>query len=112
VRKYRFAPIGVVKTLSGKEVEKHRNLPSDELGQAMSDDVEAMDLMTAGKDEDGDVCEYAAVDDTFSPVYHRVNQAIKWRAIHPDGPIPPPYAALTKYAHPPEDLVKKVKPTL
>lgn len=53
VRKYRFPPLGVVKTISGKILEEHRTLPSKELDDAMSEYVDSMDLMTAGKDSDG-----------------------------------------------------------
>lgn len=51
--------------------------------------------------------EYAPIDDTFSPVLHRINQCIRHRAIHPDAPLPPVPEALTKYSHPPAALVEK-----
>jgi ATP-dependent DNA helicase 2 subunit 2 len=53
IRKYRFPQLGVVKTISGKVLEEHRTLPSKELDDAMSDYVDSMDLMTAGRDADG-----------------------------------------------------------
>jgi len=50
--------------------------------------------------------EYMQIEDTYSPILHRINQAIKRRAVRPDEPIQPPAEILIKYSHPPEDLVK------
>ena len=46
-----------------------------------------------------------AIRDVYSPILHRVDQGIRWRAIHPTEPIPPPYEILTKYSKPPADLL-------
>jgi ATP-dependent DNA helicase 2 subunit 2 len=40
---------------------------------------------------------------------HRINAAIRSRAIHPSEPIPPPSERLTKFSHPPDELVEKSK---
>jgi len=53
VRVYRFPPLDRVITTSGVTMKKHRNLPSDDLVKTMSDYVDAMDLSTFGKNEDG-----------------------------------------------------------
>jgi len=53
VRQYKFPPLDRVVTVSGKNLVQHRNLPNDELMQAMSDYVDSMDLSTFGKDEEG-----------------------------------------------------------
>jgi ATP-dependent DNA helicase 2 subunit 2 len=53
VRMYRFPPLDRVVTASGATVSKHRNLPSDELEGAMDNYVDAMDISTFGKDENG-----------------------------------------------------------
>jgi ATP-dependent DNA helicase 2 subunit 2 len=45
-------------------------------------------------------------EEMFSPVLHRINQIIGYRAIHPNKPLPPPTEILVKYSNPPEDLVK------
>jgi ATP-dependent DNA helicase 2 subunit 2 len=47
------------------------------------------------------------IEDTYSPIIHRINQAIKRRAVRPDEPVQPPAEILIKYSHPPEELVKK-----
>ena len=47
--------------------------------------------------------------DTFSPVLHRIDQAVRWRAVHPTEPIPPPYEILTRFSQAPEDLLIKAK---
>lgn len=53
VRLYRFPPLDRVITTSGATVQTHRNLPSDDLIDAMSNYVDGMDLSKFGKDEDG-----------------------------------------------------------
>lgn len=54
--------------------------------------------------------EYAAIDDTYSPIIHRVNQAIRFRAVHPDQPFEAPTGGiLMRYAQPSQDLIKKAK---
>ena len=49
------------------------------------------------------------ITDTYSSVLHRIDQAVRWRAVHPHDPVPPPYDILVKYANPPEELVNKSK---
>lgn len=53
VRSYQFPPLDRVITVSGQTLTKHRFLPSDELNDAMSDYVDAMDLSTYGIDDEG-----------------------------------------------------------
>ena len=106
LRSYKFPPLDKVITVSGKKITEHRNLPSDELNMAMNDYVDRMNLMDARNDE-GD--EYMQMSDTYSPVLHRIEQAVRWRAVHPDDNIPPPYDLLTRYSKPPENLLKRSK---
>ena len=47
--------------------------------------------------------------ETYSPALHRIDQAVRWRAVHPDEPVPPPYEILTRYSKPPEELVANAK---
>ncbi|KAL9640582.1 MAG: hypothetical protein Q9164_000189 [Protoblastenia rupestris] len=109
VRSYKFPPLDRVTTVSGKKITEHRNLPSDPLMKAMGDYVDRMDLSNAGKDDDGNNCEYMQMADTYSPILHRIDQAVRWRAVHPTEPVPPPYEILTRYSKPPESLVAKSK---
>jgi ATP-dependent DNA helicase 2 subunit 2 len=44
------------------------------------------------------------MEDSFSPLLHRLDQAVRWRAIHPTEPIPPIPEVLQKQSKPPEDL--------
>jgi ATP-dependent DNA helicase 2 subunit 2 len=90
VRVYRFPPLDRVVTASGSTLTKHRYLPDDVLVGAMSDFVDSMDLSIAGKDEEGEPTEYMPIEETYSPMVHRLNQAIRQRAIHPGEPITPP----------------------
>ena len=109
VRSYKFPPLDKVITVSGKEIREHRNLPNDALRAAMSDYVDRMDLSDLGKDDEGNPAEYMNMSDTYSPVLHRIDQAVRWRAVHPTEPVPPPYEILTRYSNPPEDLVAGAK---
>ncbi|KAL9005753.1 MAG: hypothetical protein Q9188_001464 [Gyalolechia gomerana] len=109
VRSYKFPPLDRVITISGKVIKEHRNLPNDTLSSAMSDYIDSMDLSRFGRDEEGNPSEYMPMTDTFSPVLHRIDQAVRWRAVHPTEPIPPPYEILIRYSQPPEDLVSSSK---
>ncbi|KAL2752505.1 hypothetical protein ACRALDRAFT_1065627 [Sodiomyces alcalophilus JCM 7366] len=109
VRSYQFPPLDRVVTITGQTLTTHRLLPSDELSFAMSNYVDAMDLDTFDTDQNGQPAEYAPIDDSFNPVIHRINQAVRDRALHPDGKIGPIPPALVRYAAPPEDLIAKSK---
>ncbi|KAM0720412.1 hypothetical protein Q7P37_004548 [Cladosporium fusiforme] len=112
VRSYKFPPLDKVVTVSGKNLTVHRNLPTDDLKDAMSDYVDSMDLSTFGKDDEGEPTEYAPLDETFSPKLHRINQVIKHRAIFPDEEPPEPHETLLRFSNPPVDLVEKASPAL
>ncbi|KAK5708150.1 ATP-dependent DNA helicase yku80 [Elasticomyces elasticus] len=112
MRSYKFPPLDRVVTVSGKEIKIHRNLPNDDLQNAMSDFVDSMDLSTFGKDDEGQPTEYMPMDETYMPMLHRIHQVVKHRAVFPDGEPPPPYEILTRYSHPPEQLVKQAQPAL
>jgi ATP-dependent DNA helicase 2 subunit 2 len=49
------------------------------------------------------------IDETHNPLIHRINQAVKFRAVHPDQPLPETPAMLLRFASPPEDLIEKVQ---
>ncbi|KAI4087583.1 MAG: hypothetical protein LQ339_008871 [Xanthoria mediterranea] len=112
VRSYKFPPLDRVVTISGKVIKEHRNLPGDALSSAMSKYVDQMDLSTFGRDDDGNPSEYMPMTDTFSPVLHRIDQAVRWRAVHPTEPVPPPHEILVRYSNPPEELVNRSKKRL
>ncbi|KAH8664991.1 SPOC like C-terminal domain-containing protein [Tricladium varicosporioides] len=112
VRIYQFPPLDRVVTTSGATVSKHRNLPSNDLQKAMSDYVDAMDLSTFGKDDEGNPKEYMEIDETYNPVIHRIGGAIRKRAIHPSEPIDPPPKNLMKWSSPPEELIARAKSEL
>jgi ATP-dependent DNA helicase 2 subunit 2 len=90
VRVYRFPPLDKVITASGSTLKKHRYLPADDLVGAMSEYVDSMDLSEAGQNEEGEPMEYMPIEETYSPMIHRVNQAIRQRAVHPSDAINPP----------------------
>ena len=107
VRRYRFPPLDRVVLASGKTLTAgHRHLPDAKLQTSMDTFVEAMDLDTLGADHDWDPAAVATgTSDAFAPIPHRIDQAIRFRATHPAAAIPPPYAILTKYAHPPASFI-------
>ncbi|KAI2792518.1 ATP-dependent DNA helicase II subunit 2 [Penicillium oxalicum] len=102
VRSYQFPPLDKVVTVSGKIVTEHRTLPNDELKQAMSDYVDNMEL-------DGDEL---PIEDSYSPLLHRIESAVRHRAVHPNDPILEPSEQLTRFAHPSQDLIERAKPSL
>jgi len=56
--------------------------------------------------------EYMTIEETYMPGLHRINQAIRTRAVQPDKPIEDPPEVLVKWSHPPSELVKKSAPKL
>jgi len=61
-------------------------------------------------DDSSNPTEYAALGNTYSPMLHRLKQVIQHRAIRPNGTVPPAYEILTKYMHPPDELVETAMP--
>lgn len=54
VRNYKFPPLDEVVTITGKKLTEHeRFLPSNELQEVMNDFVEAMDISTFDRDDEG-----------------------------------------------------------
>lgn len=49
--------------------------------------------------------EYMPIDDTYSPIVHRINQAIRRRGVQPNEAVTAPADILTKYSIPPPELV-------
>ncbi|KAL7785521.1 hypothetical protein V8C37DRAFT_412904 [Trichoderma ceciliae] len=109
IRTYQFPPLDRVITVSGQTITKHRLLPSDELSQAMSDYVDAMDLSNYGIDQDGEPAEYATIDEIYNPAIHRITHAVKQRAVHPEKSIPEIPPVLLRFAAPPTELVETMQ---
>jgi ATP-dependent DNA helicase 2 subunit 2 len=109
IRTYRFPPLDKVLTVSGKAITSHRNLPNDDLLNAMSDYVDSMALVSGEGDEE---VEEMAMDDTFSPVLHTIKGAIKYRAVHPDAPVPEKPEAFLAYSRIPEEISQRSKDPL
>ncbi|PHH63602.1 hypothetical protein CDD81_5694 [Ophiocordyceps australis] len=109
IRGYQFPPLDKVITVAGQTLTTHRLLPTDELSQAMSDYVDAMDISTCDRDEEGNAVEWAPIDETYNPAVHRVNYAVKTRAVHPDKPITDIPPVLLRFSSPPEALIAKAQ---
>lgn len=97
IRIYRFPPLDKVLTVSGKALTQHRNLPNDDLVKSMSDYVDSMNL-------DRDDEEMLEMDETFSPVLHTIEGAIRYRAVYPNAGVPPKREAFLAYSKQPEEL--------
>ncbi|KAI2200552.1 ATP-dependent DNA helicase yku80 [Ophidiomyces ophidiicola] len=110
VRSYRFPPLDKIITVSGKVVTEHRNLPSQNLLDTMGKYVQDMDLSEL--DDSGDPDESMAMEDCFSPLLHRIDQAIRWRAIHPTEPLPVLPKVLQKLSKPANSILEKSKDSL
>lgn len=53
-----------------------------------------------------------ALENCFSVLLHRIDQAVRWRAIHPTEPLPPIPEVLEKLSHVPKNLKEKSKNAL
>jgi ATP-dependent DNA helicase 2 subunit 2 len=53
--------------------------------------------------------EYVPIEDTYNPTIHRINHAVKARAVYPDKPVPPTPTILLRFSAPPNDLIEKVQ---
>ncbi|KAJ4292328.1 ATP-dependent DNA helicase yku80 [Collariella sp. IMI 366227] len=109
VRSYQFPPLDKVLTATGNAIKEHRLLPSEDLQQAMSDFVDAMDISAFDVDDEGKPVQYAPIDETYNPTIHRMNQAIRARAVDPECPIGPPAEILLRFSKPPEKLIEHAK---
>ncbi|KJZ71793.1 ATP-dependent DNA helicase II subunit 2 [Hirsutella minnesotensis 3608] len=109
VRSYQFPSLDKVITVTGQTLTEHRLLPTDELNKAMSDYVDAMDLSTYGMEGDMASAEFAPIDETYNPSIHRINHAVRMRAVHPDKPVPDIPPVLLRYSSPPTDLIERVQ---
>lgn len=53
--------------------------------------------------------EFAPFDETYNPIIHRINNAVKLRAVHPNKEIEAIPSVLLRYANPPQDLIERVQ---
>ncbi|CAK7263862.1 ATP-dependent DNA helicase yku80 [Sporothrix epigloea] len=110
VRSYPFPPLDKVITASGAVLTKHRLLPNDDLNKAMSDYVDAMDFSMLDTDSDGQSAGFVDLEENYSPIIYRINQAISFRATHPDKPYVREDSKYTLMSsHPPEELVDSAR---
>jgi ATP-dependent DNA helicase 2 subunit 2 len=65
--------------------------------------------LASTNDESRKPTEYSSLDELYNPVIHRINQAIRIRAVHPDSPIGPPAEILLRFSKPPETVLKKAQ---
>lgn len=49
------------------------------------------------------------IEDSFSPLLHRLETAVRYRAVHPNDPVLDSSGRLTKFDHSSEETVKKSK---
>ena len=79
-------------------------------------------LDLSATDSRSDPDEYVSIDETFNPTVHRVNHAVKSRALYPERPVPVKSRALyperpvpdvpsilLRFSHPTQDLIETVQ---
>jgi hypothetical protein len=49
------------------------------------------------------------IDDTYNPSIHRINNAVRSRAVHPEDPLPEIPPQLLRFNGPPLELVERVQ---
>ena len=80
---------------------------------ALDDFIDAMDLMDAAVDEDGQPTEAVKPSDTHNPAYERMYQCIQHRVFHPDDPhLPEPDDTLLRTVLPQQVLVDRATPAV
>ncbi|WVR05055.1 hypothetical protein IAU60_002067 [Kwoniella sp. DSM 27419] len=122
-----FPSLTTYKTATGKVIEEHPLLPTQEQCDLMDELVEAMDLDEYAKDkarrekaansdeemeeEDDDDIRWFEPEKSFNPVIHRIKEAIFHASLTADldaYPLGPPHPELTKYFQTPEEMGDQV----
>ena len=103
VRHYPFAPLATTED----------TIPSKNQLDAAAALIDALDLMNAQVDEDGEPCEALDPELTFNPVLQYFYQVLQHRAIHPeDTALPPINPAITAMITPDPNLFAQAQPAL
>ncbi|KAG0044609.1 ATP-dependent DNA helicase II subunit 2 [Gryganskiella cystojenkinii] len=105
VRRYLFSSLTDIRTASGKKLDKHRLLATEESIAACKEFIGAMDLMQADHGE-----EYLKPESTFNPSTQRQKQALEFRALNADKELPPIPDALISQLIPKQDLLADAQP--
>lgn len=66
-------------------------------------------LVTGTNHINSDPAEYMPIDESYNPSIHRINQAVRTRAVRPDSSVPDTRPILLQFSEPPEDLISKVQ---
>ncbi|KAI5295805.1 ATP-dependent DNA helicase II subunit 2 [Ascosphaera acerosa] len=110
IRTHRFPPLDKMVSVSGEEVHEHRSLASRDLLASMEEFVGAMELRA--QDDEGNTVELLPIDEYFSPVIHRIQQAIRLRAVDRERSLPELPEAISRLTRPPPELVEQSKAAL
>lgn len=70
---------------------------------------EGLSLQADERDQYRDTANDLPIDESYSPLLHRIESAVRYRAVHPNDPVLDSSDRLTKFAHPSEETVKKSK---
>ncbi|KAF9911035.1 ATP-dependent DNA helicase II subunit 2 [Linnemannia zychae] len=105
IRRHVFASLTDIETVSGKKLEKHRLLATQEMIDNTKEFINALDLMNINDGE-----EYLAPESTFNPALQRQMQLVEFRALNPGKPLPPIPSALIKQLLPRPDLSAAAQP--
>ncbi|KAF9979160.1 ATP-dependent DNA helicase II subunit 2 [Actinomortierella ambigua] len=125
VRRFGFASLENIRTVTGKKLEKHRLLATDEDKEAMRKFVEAMDLMGGQREEDvamdgneeedesSGSKEMLTVEETHNPAIQRQKQLVEFKAMNPTATeleFPPIHPQLLAQLMPKAEMLAKVQP--
>jgi hypothetical protein len=58
---------------------------------------------------DREPSEYISIGESFNPSIHRINNAVKTRAAHPNQPLPEIPQTLLRFSAPAQDLIERVQ---
>ncbi|KAG8856720.1 ATP-dependent DNA helicase II subunit 2 [Serendipita sp. 411] len=114
-RNYTFQSLDTLYNRRGVQLNKHQNIPTDDMLEAMDAYVDSLDLMEIEKDEDGNRFPWFDNLYSYNPALHRVKQALFHAAVSRSlatQPLPPPHPELMKYFEQPKKVMKRSKESL
>ncbi|KAF8944812.1 ATP-dependent DNA helicase II subunit 2 [Haplosporangium gracile] len=105
IRRHMFSSLTDIETVTGKKLEKHKLLATQEMIDNTKEFINALDLMNINDGE-----EYLAPESTFNPALQRQMQLVEFRALNPKKALPPIPNALIKQLLPLPELTAAAQP--
>ncbi|RGB33638.1 SPOC like C-terminal domain-containing protein [Rhizophagus diaphanus] len=108
-RRFTFPSLDRIVTKTGKELDVHEYLPTDEMLDKMGNFIENLDLMNAATDGKGNSREYLKVKECYNPINVMIKKAVSHKALYPEESLPQPDPALKAQTRMLPSLVEKNK---